>query len=355
VIDDAFVIDAVAHGYNWTPENATDLRRQQQFVDQLYYLTADAVPKPWILDKEQWIDGADPELVAGALFAESPTDFAVYHHVPIFGMFKDGGSPLWVGERMRERWPGRVAIYGGVSPWQPDALEQVDRLVEEHKVIGLKLYPLDIVDGEIKTIELGDQDVVFPLLERAQQLGIRSVAIHKAIPLGAVPIEPFAVRDVEDAAAAFPDLYFEIVHGGVAFVEETAWQIARFPNVVINLEGTAGSLLRAPAVFAQVLGTFLRFGGEDRIVWATGCMAMHPKGLLDAFASFQMPPELALGFGLPEITPEIKRKVLGENFARIHGLGIDELKRQTEGDEFSQRGDFDEPWSRAPERWRAAA
>ena len=53
MIDGAFVIDAVAHGYNWTPENATDLRRQQRFVDQLYYLTADAVPKPWILDSEE--------------------------------------------------------------------------------------------------------------------------------------------------------------------------------------------------------------------------------------------------------------------------------------------------------------
>jgi len=29
---------------------------------------------------------------------------------------------------------------------------------------------------------------------------------------------------------AFPELNFEIVHGGMAFLEETAWQIARFPT-----------------------------------------------------------------------------------------------------------------------------
>jgi predicted TIM-barrel fold metal-dependent hydrolase len=108
-------------------------------------------------------------------------------------------------------------------------------------------------------------------------------------------------------------------------------------------------------VFAQVLGTFLRFGGEDRIVWASGCMAMHPRGLIDAFMAFQMPPELALGFGLPEITPEIKRKVLGENFARIHGLDIEDLKRGIEGDEFSGQEGYAEPWSRAPERWGVPA
>ena len=34
----------------------------------------------------------------------------------------------------------------------------------------------------------------------------------------------------------FPDLTFEIVHGGMAFNEETAWLLGRFPNVWVNLE-----------------------------------------------------------------------------------------------------------------------
>lgn len=347
MIDGALVIDAVTHGYNFAPENSNDRDATSRVVDQLYGLTENIVPEEWLLDKERWIRAADPDLVASALFAESRTDVGIYHQVPIFGLFKDGGSPISVGERMRERWPGRVILYGGVSPWQEDALERVDQLVEEHGVKGIKLYPLDIVDGEVKTIDMSDPEATFPVLERAQQRGIRSVAIHKALPLGPVPIEPFEVTDIEGAATAFPDLFIEIVHGGLAFLEETAWQVARFPNVVVNLEGTCYTLLKAPAVFAQVIGTLLNFGAEDRIVWATGAMAVHPRPFVEAFWSFEVPPELRLGFGVPELTEEIKRKILGENIARILGLDIDELRRGIEDDELAGREQLAEPWSRA--------
>jgi predicted TIM-barrel fold metal-dependent hydrolase len=347
MIDGAFVIDAVTHGYNFAPENSNDPDMAQVLVDQLYGLTQNFVPDEWLLDKERWSRAADPDLVASALFAESATDVAIYHQVPIFGLFKDGGSPIWVGEQMRERWPGRVMLYGGVSPWQDGALEQVDRLVEEHGVKGLKLYPLDIVEGEVKALNMADPDTTFPIFERARSLGIRSVAVHKALPLGPVPLEPFKVGDLEEAAAAFPELFFEIVHGGLAFLEETAWLVARFPNVAVNLEGTSYSVLKAPALFAQVIGTFLNFGAADRIVWATGAMAVHPRPFVEALWNFQMPPELSLGFGLPELTPDIKRGILGENIARILGLDIEAMKREIAGDEFAEREAPASPWSRA--------
>ena len=347
MLDGAFVIDAVAHGYHFAPENSTDPARTGQFVDQLYELTSASAPEGWMLEKERWLRATDPDLVASALFAESQTDAAIYHHVPIFGLFEDGGSPLWVGEQMRERWPGRVALYGGVSPWQDGALEQVDRLVEEHGVVGIKLYPLDIVDGEIKTLDMGDPEAAFPIFERAQELGIRTVAVHKALPLGPVPLAPFEVTDVESAAAAFPDLYFEIVHGGLAFLEETAWQVARFPNVVVNLEGTTLFLPHAPRRFAEVIGTFLGYGAGERVVWATGAMAMHPRPLLEAFAKLEMPRDLVEDYGMPELTPEVKRAILGENAARIAGLDVEEMRRAAEGDEFSGLDELAAPWSRA--------
>src|SRR5918992_1186674 len=82
---------------------------------------------------------------------------------------------------------------GGVSPWQDGALERIDQLVEEHDVKGLKLYPMDLVSGEIERLDMGDPEVAFPIFERAEKLGIKVVAIHKALPLGPVPIGPFQV------------------------------------------------------------------------------------------------------------------------------------------------------------------
>jgi len=345
VLDDVFVIDAVTHGYHFAPENQLAPEFGDAALQQLYLLAAALVPEGYLLEMERWMRGNDPELVAGALFAESRTDAAIYHEVPLFGALKDGGSPLWVGEQMRERWPGRVVLYGGVSPWQDGALERIDQLVEEHDVKGLKLYPMDLVSGEIERLDMGDPEVAFPIFERAEKLGIRTVAVHKALPLGPVPIGPFQVTDVEDAAAAFPNLHFEIVHGGLAFLEETALQVARFPNVVVNLEGTSLMLVRSPRRFAEVLGTFLSYGAFDRLIWATGAMAIHPRPFLEAFWDLEMPPDLVEGYGFPELTPELKRAILGENAARIVGLDVEQMKREQADDEFSGREELSAPWS----------
>ena len=347
MLDDCFVIDSVTHGYHFDAGNSKDPEATNVIAGQLYALGLATMPEGALLPWDRWISADDPELVANCLFAESRTDAAIYHEVPIFGLFEDGGSPLWVGKEMRERWPGRVLLYGGVSPWQEGALERVDQLVEEHGVVGIKLYPLDLVEGEAKVLDMSDPEVAFPIFERARQRGIRTIAIHKALPLGPVPLAPFEVRDVEGAAAAFPDLTFEIVHGGLAFLEETAWQVARFPNVVINLEGTSISLGRSPRRFAEILGTFLSFGAAERIVWATGAMAVHPRPLLDAFWELEMPRDLVEDYGMPELTREVKRAILGENAARILGLDINEMKRQAQGDEFSDREELAPMWSRA--------
>jgi uncharacterized protein len=39
--------------------------------------------------------------------------------------------------------------------------------------------------------------------------------------------------------------------------------------------------------------------------------------------------------GLPEITEEIKRKILGLNYLRMHGLDAGALAKNIEGDEFA--------------------
>jgi len=39
--------------------------------------------------------------------------------------------------------------------------------------------------------------------------------------------------------------------------------------------------------------------------------------------------------GLPKITEEIKRKILGLNYLRMHGLDVKALAKSIEGDEFA--------------------
>lgn len=347
MIGDALVIDAVVHGYLMEPASPETARFSEMATATLYHGVHHGFqPRTggWTLPEERFRHADDPDLLAAALFAESQNDLVVYHDVPAYGIWQEGGSPLRVGIAMRAAHPDRVALYGAVSPLQPGAVEEVDRLVDEVGVAGLKLYPMDLVDGRSQGWSMSDPEVCFPVLERARARGVRNIAIHKAIPFGPAPMDPFRVADVEGAASAFPDLTFEIVHGGFAFLEETAFLLQRYPNVVINLEGASAFLVHMPRKFAEVIGTFLQFGGgADRIVWATGCVALHPRPFIEAFWAFQMPADLTEGYGYPPLDDAAKRAILGENAARLLGLDAERLRAQA-----TERGApaaLAEPWS----------
>jgi uncharacterized protein len=230
--------------------------------------------------------------------------------------------------------------------------DEIDRLVEQEKVDALKLYPADLYDsdtaespyGELREFYMDDREVIFPVLERARQHGLKSVAIHKAIPLGPVPIHTFKVEDLDAAFMAFPDLNIEIVHGGFAFLEETAYQVGRFHNAWVNLEATSQLLANAPRRFAQIIAAFLGAGAEDRIVWGTGAALSHPQPLIERFWDVTFSEDIMRFYGVPQITDDVKRKILGQNAARLHDLDLEHLRKVVERDDPRARG-LAQPWS----------
>ena len=180
---------------------------------------------------------------------------------------------------------------------------------------------------------------MFPLYERAIELGLKVVGVHKALPLGPVPMPAFHVRDVDTAAYNFPQLNFEIVHAGMAFVEETAVPLAQFPNVFANLKITTG-WLSAPSgpkgVFYDALGAFLQWGGLEKIFFSTTAMAIHPQRVVQSVWDLELPEPVLEKFGINQLTREDKAMLLGGNYAAMLGLDIDDLKAGVADDEFAQ-------------------
>ena len=267
MLNGKFVIDCVTHGFDNRPENYIGGRYASKVVDNNYDFQQAMMPPEYRLDHDEYYQLMTADMVAWSLFAESETDVAVYHTLPTWGVFKDL-SPISIGMEIRERWPGRMFVYGAVSPLEgTKALDELDQQAAEWDVAGIKLYPIDIIDGQMRSFSMGDERITYPVLEKCRELGIKTVAIHKALPLGTAPLDAFRPEDVDFAARDFPDLNFEIVHGGYAFLDETAFQVARFDNVYINLEATAQLLCRQPALFARILGTLLFNGAGKRILW----------------------------------------------------------------------------------------
>jgi uncharacterized protein len=286
------------------------------------------------------------------MFLETDTDLAVYH-VLVIGAFKDGSCSLEKALEAKERWPQRYFFYAGIDPMADGALDELDRQMELLNPIGLKLYPNTWVGNEVKGWHMDNPEVAFPIFERAQQLGLPVVAIHKAVPVGHVPMEYYRMEDIDRAAIAFPNINFEVVHGGMAFIEDTAWQMARFDNVYINLEITTSLAAKSPGLFERTMAELVRHGGPhslERICWGTGCVAYHPRPHLEAFTqNFQFSPETIDNYGVPELTRKDKENILAGNYARMTGIDLDARLNGITGDEFAvareKNGQLLPPWS----------
>jgi predicted TIM-barrel fold metal-dependent hydrolase len=341
--DDIFVIDGVAHSFDMSESNFADPRYAapiNRLIGELfasqppgYDLDASATYKDWPIED-----------TANIMFRESYTDVAIFHPVPIF-FYKDGLSGFHKAVEATKRWPQRfVGSYCAVDPLRPDPLGEFERQFEqlEHPV-GLKLYPVGYSESTVSPWRMDDPAIGFPLYEKARELGLTSVAVHKSLPLGPAPHgDAFRTADIEGAAQGFPDINFSIVHGGISFTEETAWLLSRFSNIWINLETLNMILAARPRTFAEILAGLISVGGEeviDRIYWGSGAMNCHPRIGLELFTQFEFPAEIVEGSGtffpVPQLTHEHKRMILGGNIARLHDLDIPALAARIEDDEFS--------------------
>ena len=148
-----FVLDATAHAYNFADENVIGGAYADSIIEGVYgFHTAFAPPgrADLVLKRDVFLNRiADPDVTAGFLFRESHTDACIYHELPLYGYFKDGGSPLSVaiahagevarpGLHLRRRSPRTSRMRSTASTTS----------LEEVGVSGLKLYPHDLVAGE---------------------------------------------------------------------------------------------------------------------------------------------------------------------------------------------------------------
>jgi predicted TIM-barrel fold metal-dependent hydrolase len=117
------------------------------------------------------------------------------------------------------------------------------------------------------------------------------------------------------------------------------------PNIWVSTEGTTALITKAPRKFAEIIGTLMAAGAAERILWAVGGAVVHSRLLEEAFWRFEMPRDLIEQYGLPDITDDVKRNMLGLNAARLLGLDLDAVTRQINADEFAKPRELAEPWS----------
>jgi predicted TIM-barrel fold metal-dependent hydrolase len=298
-----------------------------------------------------------PDEFVKDVFLDSDTDMMVLSFVPS----RREAEPVTIqaADAVRAivaRMEGsrRLLLQGRVNPNQPGDVEAMDELKERWGVSAWKTYtqfgPGGV--GFFLSDEPGTR-----MIEKARQLGVKNIAVHKGLPFGPRSYEHSQCSDIGVVAKRYPDVNFLIYHSGfVSKVPELPYDHAAKrdgidtlihslvengvkpgSNVYAELGSTWRFLMRDPQQAAHALGKLIKYCGEDNVLWGTDSIWYgSPQDQIQAFRAFQIAPELREKHGYPAITPTLRAKIFGLNGARIYGVNAQEIRKYTQRDAVAQ-------------------
>jgi len=209
-------------------------------------------------------------------------------------------------------------LNGSFDPRLGEAgLEEFEEKVRRWDLKGVKLYTAEW-HGDSKGWDLRDPWSI-RYLEKAQELGVRNIHIHKGPTIWPLNKDAFDVSDVDDVASAFTELNFIVEHVGLPRLEDFCWIATQEPNVYGGLAVAMPFIHTRPRYFGQIIGELLYWLGEDRILFASDYAIWRPKWLLDAFMAYEMPADFT---EYPELSEDVRRKIIGLNAARLYDLDV---------------------------------
>ncbi|HEY3140346.1 MAG TPA: amidohydrolase family protein [Acidimicrobiales bacterium] len=287
------------------------------------------------------------------VFGRSDTTVAVLSALPTVGAFDPQGNiidPLsaQVMDQGREQLTelcgdGRVLVHG--HAWVnvgelPAAFVAMEEELDRFPLIAWKTYT-HVGDGFSLDDHMG-LPIGEAYLSKVEEIGPPIVCVHKGF--GSIGDAPFAdPADIGPAAKNHPDLSFVVYHsgfepgipegpydtaapnGGVDRLIKTleSNNIAAGGNVYAELGSTWKVAMGQPEAAAHILGKLLKAVGEDRLVWGTDSIWYgSPQDQIQAFRSFKISEEFQETYGYPELTDEIKHKILWRNSAKLYNIDV---------------------------------
>ncbi|HKU15771.1 MAG TPA: amidohydrolase family protein [Steroidobacteraceae bacterium] len=286
------------------------------------------------------------------VFLDSDTDIMVLSFVPS----TREGEPLTIEEAVATRdivdkmeGTKRLMLHGRVNPNQKGDVEDMERLAKLG-IVAFKTYTQWGPDG---TGFYMTDDIAIAFVERARQLGVHNIAIHKGLAFGPKSYEHSTSRDIGPIAKRFPDMNFLIYHSGYVIDKDegpydpqrtdgidalvtSVLQAGVKPNSNVYAElGSTWRFLsmRNPTSAAHALGKLFKYIGEDNVLWGTDSIWYgSPQDQIQAFRTFQIAQSLRDKHGYPTLTPALRAKVFGLNAAKPYRLSPEEIRRETDRD-----------------------
>jgi len=247
----------------------------------------------------------------------------------------------------------RMLAHGLVTPQLGQAdLDFMDLQAETLKVDAWKAYTGAPPKGFEHGWFVDDEQIAYPMLEKARALGVRRLCIHKGLPLG--PVADYNhPRDLIKAAKDFPDLDFLVYHSGLLRASDTN-QSAEVPwttefcqmkqkepgltNIYMELGSTFGQLVTTnPTACAHLLGQIIDAFGADHVLWGTDSIWYGtPQWQIDAFRRFEIPEALVEQHHYAPLTRAVKEQIFGLNAARVFSVDVNATRHELPKDYLSR-------------------
>jgi uncharacterized protein len=312
-----FVVDAHVHYWDARPENWAN-RYGEGFINCFYDYHANLSPEEWLWPREKFYRYSEEDMIHD-LFETGYVDKAIFQPTYLTDFYVDGFNTTEQNAWLQQRHPDRFILNGAFDPREGEpGLEVFEEKVRTHDLKGVKLYTAEW-RGASRGYSLADRWSL-TYLERAQELGVTNIHVHKGPTIWPLNRDSFDVKDVDEAATAFPELNFIVEHVGLPRLEDFCWIGVQEPNVYGGLAVALPFVHTRPRYFAKVLGELLYWLGEDRLLFGSDYGIWSPKWLVEALVEFEMPEDMVGEYG--EVSPDVKRKILGLNAARLYDLEV---------------------------------
>jgi uncharacterized protein len=326
--DEVFIIDGHLHLWDASPENQAN-KYGTGFIGCFYDYHRNLSPAEYVWERPLFEKYGADRMVKD-VFVDGYVDMGIFQPTYLKDFYKTGFNTTEQNSALKQRYPERWILNGAWDPRDGEAgLEYLESLVHRFGIRGVKLYTAEW-KGSSHGWKLTDPWAV-RYLEKCRQLGVKNIHVHKGPTIWPLNKDAFDVADIDEAATAFTDLNFIIEHCGLPRLEDFCWIAVQESNVYGGLAVVMPFIHSRPRYFAEVLANLLWWVGPDKLLFASDYAIWHPRWIVEKFMAFEFPDDIQKEFGV-SLGLDVKRKILGENAARIYGIDIDVHKKDLSKD-----------------------
>jgi predicted TIM-barrel fold metal-dependent hydrolase len=312
-----FIVDEHIHFWDASPANQAN-KYGRGFINCFYDYHRNLSPPEFLWPLEKFEKYSEDDLMHD-MFEVGYVDVAIFQPTYLTDFYTNGFNTTEQDAAVAAKHPGKFIVNGAFDPRDGEAgLYALEELVERHQLKGVKLYTAEW-KGDSRGWRL-DSPESYRYLEKCRELGVRNVHIHKGPTIWPLNRDAFDVADVDDAASDFPDLNFIVEHMGLPRLEDFCWIATQEPNVYGGFAVAMPFIHTRPRYFAQIIGELCYWLDEDRLLFGSDYAIWQPKWLVERFVDFQIPEDMQGEYA--PLTPDVKRKILGLNAARLYNLEV---------------------------------